>query len=336
LKMGGKGLDRKVLVVAELKGEAVHPVTFELLGKGREIVEQTGGELYSVVFGCSIDKNRASELIHYGADKVFLFNDPVFSGLNTMAYAHNLVRLCKEENPDVILMGATCFGRSLGPRVAAALKTGLTADCIDLRIDENGELIQIRPAFVGNILAHIKTKTRPVMSTVRYRVVKARGKDESRSGLIVEKKAEAPPRAGIRLVGEAVPKKLNIADAEIIVAGGRGLGSAEGFRLLEELARLLGGVVGSSRPPVDDGWIRKEHQVGYSGSIVKPKLYVACGISGSPQHLFGMKDAETIVAINSDPSAPIFRVADYGIVGDLYHVVPLIIKEIKARRTSMG
>jgi electron transfer flavoprotein alpha subunit len=334
--MGDKAQGRKILVVAELRGETIHPVTFELLGKSREIVEHTGGEVYSVVFGSSIDKAKASELIHYGADRVFLFKDPVFSVLNPMLYAYNLVKLCREEKPDIILMGATCFGRSLGPRVAAALKTGLTADCIDLRIDENGELIQVRPAFVGNILAHIKTKTKPVMSTVRYRVMKAREKNESRSGLIIEKTAEKLFQDRIRLVGEAVPKRLNITDAEIIVAGGRGLGSAEGFKLLGELASLLGGVVGSSRPPVDDGWIRKEHQVGYSGSIVKPRLYIACGISGSPQHLFGMKDAETIVAINSDPSAPIFRVADYGIVGDLYQVIPLMIKEIKARRSSVG
>jgi electron transfer flavoprotein alpha subunit len=334
--MGGKGPAKKVLVVAELRGGAVHPVTFELLGKGREIVEQTGGELQSVVFGSNLDKTRMSELIRYGADKVFLFDDPMFTWLNTMVFAHNLVRLCREERPDIVLIGATYFGRSLGPRVAAALKTGLTADCVDLRVDENGDLIQIRPAFVGNILAYIKTRTKPVMSTVRYRVMGKRERDRGEGGLIVEKRPEAPPKMGVRPVGEPVPKKLNIADAEIIVAGGRGLGSAEGFKLLEELARLLGGVVGSSRPPVDDGWIRKEHQVGYSGSIVKPKLYVACGISGSPQHLFGMKDAETIVAINNDPSAPIFRVADYGIVGDLYHVVPLMIKEIKARRTSMG
>ncbi len=332
--MGDKGSGRKILVVAELKEGSIHPVTLELLGKGRDMVEHTGGEVCSVVFGCNVDKTKASELIQYGADKVFLFNDRMFSGLNTMVYAHNLVRLCKEEKPDIILLGATCFGRSLGPRVAAALKTGLTADCIDLRIDENGELIQIRPAFVGNILAHIRTRTKPVMSTVRYKVMRARDKDEDRSGLIVEKMAEAPPYGSIRLVGGAMPKKLNIADAEIIVSGGRGLGSPEGFRLLEELAGLLGGVVGSSRPPVDDGWIRKEHQVGYSGSVVKPRLYVACGISGSPQHLFGMKDAETIVAINSDPSAPIFRVADYGIVGDLYQVIPLMIKEIKARRSG--
>lgn len=334
--MGETGSARKVLVVAELRGGAVHPVTFELLGKGREIVKHTGGELQSVVFGSNVDKGKVFELINYGADKVFLFNDPMFNPLNTMVFAYNLVRLCREEKPDIVLMGATCFGRSLGPRVAATLKTGLTADCIDLRVEENGDLIQIRPAFVGNILAHIKTRTKPVMSTVRYRVMKAREMDKGRGGLVVEKRPEAPPQAGVRLIGEAIPKKLNIADAEIIVAGGRGLGSAEGFKLLEGLANLLGGVVGSSRPPVDDGWIRKEHQVGYSGSIVKPRLYVACGISGSPQHLFGMKDAETIVAINSDPSAPIFRFADYGIVGDLYQVVPLIIKEIKARRTSVG
>lgn len=330
--MGEVRSGKKVFVVAELRGEGIHPITFELLGKGREIADSIGGELYGVILGHNIEMDKSLELTYYGADKVFLFKDPMFSGLDVKIFAHNLVKLCREEKPDIMLIGATYFGRSLGPRIAAALKTGLTADCIDLRVDEDGDLIQIRPAFVGNILAHIKTRTKPVMATVRYRVMKAGKRDEDRGGTVVEKRPEAPPWRGIRPVGRPAPKELNIADAGIIVSGGRGLGSAEGFRLLEELANLLGGVVGSSRPPVDDGWIRKEHQVGYSGSIVKPRLYVACGISGSPQHLFGMREAECIVAINSDPSAPIFRVADYGIVGDLYHVIPILVKEIKAKR----
>jgi len=315
-----------------LRGEKIHPISFELLSKGREIAEKTDGEVCTVVLGDRVERNVCLEFIHYGADKVFFFNSPLFSQPNVLNFKHNLVRLIKEEEPDIILIGATHFGKTLAPRVAAALKTGLTADCIDLQLDEKCDLVQIRPAFTGNILAHIKTRTKPVMSTIRYKVMNAGMRDLGRKGAIIEKHAEAPKDRGVNFIGRESSKKLNIADAEIIVSGGRGLGSAEGFKLLKELADLLGGVVGSSRTPVDEGWISKEHQVGFSGNTVKPRLYIACGISGSPQHLAGMKDSGMIIAINTDPSAPIFKVADYGIVGDLYQTIPLLIKEIKAQK----
>ena len=322
----------RILVVAELRGEKIHPISFELLSKGREIAEKTDGEVCTVVLGDRVERNVCLEFIHYGADKVFFFNSPLFSQPNVLNFKHNLVRLIKEEEPDIILIGATHFGKTLAPRVAAALKTGLTADCIDLQLDEKCDLVQIRPAFTGNILAHIKTRTKPVMSTIRYKVMNAGMRDLGRKGEIIEKHAEAPKDRGVNFIGRESSKKLNIADAEIIVSGGRGLGSAEGFKLLKELADLLGGVVGSSRTPVDEGWISKEHQVGFSGNTVKPRLYIACGISGSSQHLAGMKDSGMIIAINTDPSAPIFKVADYGIVGDLYQTIPLLIKEIKAQK----
>lgn len=315
-----------------MRGEKIHPISFELLSKGREIAEKTDGEVCTVVLGDRVERNVCLEFIHYGADKVFFFNSPLFSQPNVLNFKHNLVRLIKEEEPDIILIGATHFGKTLAPRVAAALKTGLTADCIDLQLDEKCDLVQIRPAFTGNILAHIKTRTKPVISTIRYKVMNAGMRDLGRKGAIIEKHAEAPKDRGVNFIGRESSKKLNIADAEIIVSGGRGLGSAEGFKLLKELADLLGGVVGSSRTPVDEGWISKEHQVGFSGNTVKPRLYIACGISGSPQHLAGMKDSGMIIAINTDPSAPIFKVADYGIVGDLYQTIPLLIKEIKAQK----
>jgi len=324
----------KIFVLTEFRGERFHPISFELLGKGREIAEKLGGELCAVVMGSQVGKGECMELVYHGADRVFLYDSKLFSEPNVINFKHNLVRLVEEEKPDIILIGATHFGRSLAPRVAAALKTGLTADCIDLEVDENGELIQIRPAFTGNILAHIKTKTKPVMTTVRYKVMNAMERDAGRKGSIVVKNALEPGERNVRFIGKYGLRKLNIADAEVIVSGGRGLGSPEGFKLLKELADLLGGVVGSSRTPVDEGWIGKEHQVGFSGNTVKPKLYIACGISGSPQHLAGMKDSETIIAINVDPSAPIFKVADYGIVGDLYGIVPLLIKEIRARKVN--
>lgn len=239
------------------------------------------------------------------------------------------MNLIKEEKPEFVLIGATHLGRSLAPRIAAALNTGLTADCIDLKLDEEGDLIQVRPAFTGNILAHIKTKTRPVMTTVRYRVFKARERDPNRKGEIIEKEAAVVEDTGTKIIQKVPREAVNISDAEVIVAGGRGLKKPDDLKMLEELSSLLGGVVGASRPLVDEGWISKDHQVGFSGNIVKPKLYMAIGISGSPQHLAGMRDSEIIVAINIDPSAPIFSIADYGIVGDLYEVVPKLIEKIK-------
>ncbi|MCX8188768.1 MAG: electron transfer flavoprotein subunit alpha/FixB family protein [Nitrososphaeria archaeon] len=329
-----KSYKNKIFVLTEFRGEKFHPISFELLGKGKEIAEKLEGELCAIVMGNHVSRDSCNALIYYGAERVFLYDSQLFSEPNVINFKHNLVKLVQEEKPDIILIGATHFGRSLAPRVAAALKTGLTADCIDLEVDEKGELIQIRPAFTGNILAHIKTKTKPVMTTVRYKVMNVGKMDLERRGSIIVREAEEPIERNVKFVGKYGVRKLNIADAEVIVSGGRGLGSPEGFNLLKELADLLGGVVGSSRTPVDEGWIGKEHQVGFSGNTVKPKLYIACGISGSPQHLAGMKDSETIIAINVDPSAPIFKVADYGIVGDLYQIIPLMIKEIKARKVN--
>jgi len=325
---------KKVIIFAEQRGGRIHPISFELLGKGREIADILGAELASVILGDGINQESAMELVYYGADRVFLYNHPVFKMPDVIQYKCNIVRLIEEEKPEIFLFGATHFGRSLGPRVAAALKTGLTADCIDLQIDENGDLVQIRPAFTGNILAHIKTRTRPVMSTVRYKVMQMRERDITRNGTIIEKNVEISSLASPKFLGKEKETGLNIADAKVIVSGGRGLGTPEGFKLIKELADVLEGVVGSSRTPVDDGWIGKEHQVGFSGNTVKPKLYIACGISGSPQHLAGMKDSEMIIALNTDPSASIFKFADYGIVGDLYQILPQMIKEIKTRKMN--
>jgi electron transfer flavoprotein alpha subunit len=325
---------KKVIVFAEQREGKIHPISFELLGKGREIANRLGAELSSVFLADGINHESANELVYYGADKVFLFNHPLFKVPDVIQYEHHIVKLIKEEKPEIFLFGATHFGRSLGPRVAAALQTGLTADCIDLQIDENGDLIQIRPAFTGNILAYIKTKTRPIMSTVRYRVMQKNERDITRKGVIIEKSVEVSSLVSPKFLGIEKESGLNIADAKVIVSGGRGLGTSEGFKLIKELADVLEGVVGSSRTPVDDGWIGKEHQVGFSGNTVKPILYIACGISGSPQHLAGMRDSGMIVAINTDPSAPIFKFADYGIVGDLYQILPRMIKEIKTGKKN--
>jgi electron transfer flavoprotein alpha subunit len=211
------------------------------------------------------------------------------------------------------------------------MDTGLTADCTGLEIDSSGSLIQIRPAFSGNIFAHIKTQGYPQMATVRYKVMAAGQKDTARKGEVINKKVEIVPSL-IQIVTKENSGAVNLPDAEVIVSGGRGLKKASDFELIEELADILGGIVGSSRPLVDAGWIAREHQVGFSGNTVKPKVYIACGISGSPQHMAGMRNSDVIIAVNSDPSAPIFRIADYGIIGDMYEILPRFITEIKRRR----
>ncbi len=323
-----------VMIFAEQEDGKIHPVSYELLGKGRDIADKLGVKLSCVLLGFQM-KNEVNELICQGADKIFLYDHPSLKEFDVIRYKQNIVNLVKEENPEIFLLGATHLGRSLGPRIAVALKTGLTADCIDLKVDEEGNLIQIRPAFSGNILAYIKTKTRPQMSTVRYKVMEKRKRDPTRKGEIIMKDSEVVENSGTNILKKEKAGEVNITEADIIVSGGRGLKKPDDFKILHELADFLGGVVGSSRPLVDEGWIGREHQVGFSGNTVKPKLYFACGISGAPQHLAGMRDSDIIVAINTDPSAPIFKVADYGIVGDLYEVVPKLIDEIRKDKNKV-
>ncbi len=317
-----------VLVYAEQEEGKIHQVTFELLGKGRELADSLGVGLGSVFPGHGIEK-QATDLIHHGADKVFLYDDPSLRDFDVIRYARNIVKLAEEEKPGIFLIGATRIGRTLAPRIAAALKTGLTADCVDLSLDANGDLIQIRPAFSGNIMAQIKTRTKPQMATVRYKVMKMSERNPERRGMVVRMKAEIVENTGTRILEKTEADEVNLTEAEVIISAGRGLGRPEDFKLLEELAETLGGVVGSSRPLVDAGWIGKDHQVGFSGNVAKPRVYIACGISGAPQHLFGMRDSDIIIAINKDPSAPIFDVSDYGVVGDLYEILPALIRELK-------
>jgi len=328
---------RDILVFAEQEDGELHQVSFELLGKGRELADRMGVQLNAVLLGWRV-KDKASELVYRGADNVFLFDHPSLRDFDVIRYSRNIVKLVKETRPDIFLIGATRIGRTLAPRVAAALRTGLTADCIDLDLDEDANLIQIRPAFSGNIMAQIRTKTRPQMATVRYKVMRMRERDTRRKGKIIKMEVEVIDETGMKIVEKTRADEVNLAEAEVIVSGGRGLKKPEDFKLLQELAKVLGGVVGASRPLVDAGWISKDHQVGFSGNTVKPKVYIACGISGSPQHLFGMRDSDIIIAINKDPTAPIFNVSDYGIIGDLYEVVPVLIRKIKneLRRSKNG
>jgi len=317
-----------VLVFAEQEDGEIHQVSFELLGKGRELADRLEVQLNAVLLGWQIE-DKALELVYRGADNVFLYDHPSLRDFDVIRYGRNIVKLVRETRPDIFLIGATRIGRTLAPRIAAALRTGLTADCVDLDLDDEGNLIQIRPAFSGNIMAQIRTRTRPQMATVRYRVMRMLERDTRRRGRIIKREVEVIEETGMKIVKKIKADEVNLSDAEVIVSGGRGLKKPEDFRMLQELAEALGGVVGSSRPLVDAGWISKDHQVGFSGNIVKPKVYIACGISGSPQHLFGMRDSDVIIAINKDPTAPIFNVSNYGIVGDIYEVIPLIIRRVK-------
>jgi len=316
-----------VLVFAEQKKGSIHKVSYELLGKARELAEKLNVLVYSALLGPNgID---AKELIYRGADKVFYVEDDIFNVPEETIYKTNLESLIKKVKPEICLIGATSLGRSLAPRVAASLETGLTADCTGLEIDEDGKLIQIRPAFSENILAHIKSDTYPQMSTVRYKEFNENKRDENRKGDIVKVDAVKPEHELVKVIKELKSQEINISDASVVVAAGKGLKKAEDMAMIKELADLLSGVVGASREIVDEGFISKDFQVGYSGNRVKPKLYIACGISGAPQHLAGMKESDFIVAINTDPSAPIFNVSDYGIVDDMYKVIPDLINKIK-------
>ncbi len=322
---------RGVWVFAEQRRGKPSSVVYELLGEGRKLADDLNEELSAVLLGHNVD-DAANELIAHGAEKVYVVDDPALTDFQDEPYAQVITELVQEYKPSIFLLGATTIGRSLGPRVAARLRTGLTADCTGLAIDkEKRLLLQTRPAFGGNIMATILCPDRrPQMATVRHKVMKRAARDDARRGEIIRLVKEIlPPRARLVRVVEETHQMVNLAEADIIVSGGRGLGKAENFKIIEDLARVLGAAVGASRAAVDAGWISYAHQVGQTGKTVCPKIYIACGISGAIQHLAGMGSSDIIVAINKDPSAPIFNVATYGIVGDLFEVVPALTAELR-------
>ena len=322
---------RGVWVFAEQRDGKVAGVSLELLGAGRGLAEKLGTELVAVLFGGT--DHDAKELIGWGADKVFHCDDPLLSTFNDEPYAALLSKLIEEQRPEIVLTGATPIGRSFFPRVAAKLRAGLTADCTSLEIDEETKnLLQIRPAFGGNIMATIFCPhARPQMATVRPRVMKRGAYDASKNGEIIKISAKgiASRTKVVETVKEVSELAINLQDANIIVAGGRGMGGEKGFQLLYELADALGASVAASRAAVDEGWVPYRHQVGQTGKTVSPKLYIACGISGAVQHLVGMQSSDVIIAINKNPEAPIFSVATYGIVGDAQEILPMLTRKIK-------
>ncbi|UCC68490.1 MAG: electron transfer flavoprotein subunit alpha [Armatimonadota bacterium] len=338
--------DREVWVFVEHTEGEPAAVSWELLGKGRELAGDLGGCVCSVLLGHGVE-HLVREAFCYGAEKVYLIDDPVLSHYRTQPYLHGMVRLIEKHRPEIVLLGATTMGRDLAGAVATSLKTGLTADCTGLTIDAESKLLeQTRPAYGGNIMATILCeKRRPQMATVRPRVMEMPTREESRSD---ESHSGETVRENLGLVEEEVlvrvieyargeaTEGVRVEDADILVSGGRGLGGPEGFRMLEELANAVGGRVSGSRAAVDQGWVEHERQVGQTGKTVRPKLYIACGISGAIQHLVGMQTSDVIVAINRDPNAAIFGVASYGIVGDVNAIVPALTRACRARLSSAG
>ncbi len=327
-------------VFCEFRKGKLAPVSLELLGEGRRLADERGVKLSAFLLGDRL-VNIPEQLIACGADQVYVAESVILGDFREDIFTYLFTAMVKQCQPEIILAGATAIGRSFIPAVAVVLDTGLTADCTALDIRENdGTLLQTRPAFGGNIMATIVCESnRPQMATVRPKVMKEAAADDSRNGDIVHidvdgllaamlEESRIEVLESVDRLGEVV----NIQDADILVAGGRGLGGPEGFTLLTELAELLGGKISASRAVVDAGWIAYPHQVGQTGKTVAPKLYIACGISGAIQHVAGMQSAETIVAINRDANAPIFDIADYGIVGDVAEVLPKLINRLKEAR----
>ncbi len=322
-----------VWVFAEQKKGKVQPVVFELLAKASELARTLNTDVSAVVLGNNL-KGEIEKLIWYGADRVYVVEDGKLANYQDEPYTNVLAELIKKYKPQIVLTGATSIGRSLISRVAVKIHTGLTADCTGLDIDpEKKILLQTRPAFGGNIMATIITPNhRPQMATVRHKVFAANPPDGKRKAEVRYEQLDGSlveSRTKLLDIVEELGSTVNLAEADIIVSGGRGVGGSENFKILEELAKTLGGAVGASRAAVDSGWIPYSHQVGQTGRTVCPKIYIACGISGQIQHLVGMQSSKVIVAINKDPDAPIFKIATYGVVGDLFQIVPALTKRFK-------
>jgi electron transfer flavoprotein alpha subunit len=319
-----------VWVFAEQHRGRIASVSFELIGEGQKLAAKLGEPLSAVLFGWQMDE-QAHDLLYYGVDSVYYTDDRRLEHFSDTRYAEAMAQLVHKYKPNVLLTGATAIGRTFIPRAAVKIRSGLTADCTGLDIEDGTRLLlQTRPTFGGNLMAIIRCERyRPQMSTVRHKVMKPAVRREQAGGQVI--KVELPDsakRSRVYLVEsvDEVVDMVNITEADIIVSGGRGLGDPKHFEMIERLAKALGGAVGSSRAAVDAGWISYSHQVGQTGKTVCPKLYIACGISGAIQHLAGMQSSDIIVAINKDPQAPIFKVATYGIVGDLHQIVPALIE----------
>ena len=320
-----------IWVCMEQTGGKIAGVSYEMLSEARKLADQTSGEVCAVLLGSQV-KDQAESAFAYGADKVYVCDDEKLKDYRTEPYCQVLENLVKEHQPDTLLLAATTNGRDLSARLASRLEAGLAADCVALSL-EGGQLVATRPIYGGNLMADVVfPEKRPAMCSIRPNALSKSEPDAGRKGEVISVSLDAEEdaiRAKVREILEKASGEISLTDAQIIVSGGRGLGDASGFDLIREFAATLNAAVGASRAAVDAGWIPYEHQVGQTGKTVGPKLYIACGISGALQHLAGMKTSDVIVAINKDEEAPIFGVANYGIVGDLYKVIPVMIEEFK-------
>ncbi|MBQ9263670.1 MAG: FAD-binding protein [Clostridia bacterium] len=320
-----------ILVFAEVSGGRLHPVCLELIGKARELAKNVNYKVKAVLVGSGVSA-FAEELRHYGVSEIAVYDDPALSYFRADAYASCVEDYIKYAHPSVVLVGATSLGRSLAPRLSTRFHTGLTADCTKLELRENTDLVQIRPAFGGNIMAQIiTTNTRPQFATVRYKVMNPPMRQEEAAGNIVPRKipkAVADCKSSCVSV-QPIPPKQSISDAEILVVGGRGLQKESDLDMIKELAQLLGGDWATTRPLVEKGWSTNDRQIGLSGRTVRPRLIITCGVSGAIQFTACMNGSDHIVSINTDKDAPIFDVAHIAIVGDLYEIVPALIKQLK-------
>lgn len=334
--MEAKTKDLWVLIETDRNGRAKN-VGLELLNPGRRLADGQQGKLVAVVIGSQVDEAVRTVQAH-GADQIIVVDGPEFARYTTDVYTDALHALVEKYGPTTLLIGATGNGRDMAPRLSCRLKTGLTADCTALDIDEqSGNVAWTRPAFGGNLMATILCPDhRPQIGTVRPGVFKKEEPDDSRSAEVIKEDIHIPEERlrtkVLDVISELSKELVDLEGAEIIVSGGRGVGGPEGFRTIRELADALGATVGASRAAVDSGWISRSHQVGQSGKTVGPKLYIAAGISGAIQHLVGMNSSDVVVAINKDPDAPIFGVADYGVVGDLFQVLPALTESVKKRK----
>ena len=326
---------RDILIYAEQQDGKMTPVTYEILGKARKLADEKGKMVTAILLGHKIS-HLARELIRYGADRVYTVDAFHLRDFDDVVYSNVIINLIKQEEPEIVLAGATPTGRSIMPYIAASLETGLTADCIDLTIDKKtGLLLQNRAAFGENVMVTITCpQKRPQMATIRPYILSRPKPDPKREGEIINIALDEGIKSCIQVVKfvKEIEDNNDLMKADIIVSGGRGLKDAKNFKLISDLAKLLDAKVGATRPVVEAGWAPASCQIGQSGKIVNPKLYIACGISGAIQHTVGIK-AKIVVAINNDPNAPIFDIADYGIVGDLFEVIPTMIKEIERRRS---
>ena len=322
-----------VWVFAEQREGELQKVSLELLGEGRRVADKLGVKLTALLLGSNIE-GLANTLAKHGADEVLVADDKNLEHYTTDAYTKVICDLANERKPGILFVGATFIGRDLGPRIAARLTTGLTADCTSIDVEvENGDLLATRPAFGGNLMATIACpEHRPQMATVRPGVFAKIDTDGSNCKIekVEVKLADSDVRTKVLEIVKSKKDVVDIAEAEFIVSGGRGVGSKENFELIKELGAALDGTVAGSRAAVENGWIDGAYQVGQPGKTVRPKIYIACGISGAIQHVAGMQDSEVIIAINKDETAPIMQVADYGIVGDLKKVIPELIAQVKA------